>query len=331
MEKHKKKRTHPIFWSIVVLVAIFCLMRLYFMLTDDFRLANITNDMPFQKEWEIPDLTAAEKQNIQGILAQRFSYIGKGSQCYAFVSDDGGYVIKFFKFKHLRPNWFVEMLPRIPPFSTYRNKQAMRKLRKLYGVFEGYRLAYEEHKGDSGLIFVHLNKTKNVFGNVTLIDKLGLERNIHLDDVVFVIQEKTMTTRKVIEDALKNGDIDTVKLRLGQIVDLYLKEYNKGIFDKDHGVLHNTGFVGEKPIHLDVGKLVQCGRIKQQKVYEPDLVMMAERAAKWIKASYPKQYPEIARHLEDKLSQSFGHQFKFKEPFAITQEPIADNGPCSKK
>ena len=35
----------------------------------------------------------------------------------------------------------------------------MHKQKKLDGVFAGYRLAYEVHRVESGLLFIHLNKT----------------------------------------------------------------------------------------------------------------------------------------------------------------------------
>src|SRR5262249_60872628 len=114
-------------------------------------------DMPHHKEWEIPALQNDEKQKLNAILSQKFSYIGKGAQSYAFSSADNQYVLKFFKFKHLTPHWFVELFPPFPPFSTYRETQAVRKQRKLMGVFEGYHLAYEVHKQPSGLIYAHLN------------------------------------------------------------------------------------------------------------------------------------------------------------------------------
>jgi len=58
-------------------------------------------------------LSDQEHQELAQILNQKFSYIGKGAQCYAFVSDDQLYVLKFFKFKHLKPNLLVDLIPSI--------------------------------------------------------------------------------------------------------------------------------------------------------------------------------------------------------------------------
>src|SRR5205085_10468413 len=88
-------------YALFAILIIFGLSRLYYRLTDDFRIANITYDLPFTPPWKVPHLTLDEYKNLEKILSQTFSYIGKGAQCYAFKSEDGKFVLKFFKFKHL--------------------------------------------------------------------------------------------------------------------------------------------------------------------------------------------------------------------------------------
>lgn len=116
MKSPNKTNFRIFLWIGIVAVLLFGMGRLYFRLTDDFRLGNITYDMPHHDEWDIPKLSDEERQRLDSILSQKFTYIGKGAQSYAFGSDDGKYVLKFFKFKHLTPHWFVEMFPLFPPF-----------------------------------------------------------------------------------------------------------------------------------------------------------------------------------------------------------------------
>lgn len=298
-------------WLGIVAVTIFGITRLYFRTTDDFRIGNITYEMPYHQEWEIPPLSSEEKNQLESILAQKWYYIGKGAQSYAFHSADDKYVLKFFKFKHLRPNWVMNLMPPLAPLIEYRHRQAVRKDRKLYGVFDGYRLAYAVHKNESGLLFIHLNTTHNLHKTTTVFDKIGLHRTIHLDDVVFIVQEKAQTTRSVINDALKKGELSLAQRRIRQIIDLYLAEYQKGIYDKDHGVMHNTGFVGDRPIHLDVGKLTKEPEMTQPQFWQPDLERIGWKFALWIKESYPQYYPAMAKDLEGKLSDTFGHRYDF--------------------
>ena len=52
---------------------------------------------------------------------------------------------------------------------------------------------------------------------------------------------------------------------------MYISEYKKGIYDRDHGVMHNTGFVEDYPFHLDVGKFSKEESMRQVKFYKKDL------------------------------------------------------------
>jgi hypothetical protein len=291
-------------YAALILVGLFGLSRIYFRLTDDFRLANITYEMPYKSSWEVPAMTPEEKHHFDEILNQKFSYIGKGAQSYAFGSEDGKYVIKFFKFKHLKPSLFVDLMPSIGPLKEYKNKQINRKTRLLNSVFDGYRLAYAVHKDETGLIYIHLNK-EACNKSVTLVDKIGLERTVNLDDYPFILQEKVRTTRAVMTELMGQKELPKVKERIGQIFDLYLAEYNKGIYDRDHGVMHNIGFAGDKPIHLDVGKLTKEDSMKSKANAKQDFLFVVRRLNDWFKDNYPADYPEMKAYIDHQINTSF--------------------------
>lgn len=284
---------------------LFGLARLYYGLTDDFRFANIFYDTPNRAEWDVADLSEQEMSGFDQILEQQFDYIGKGAQSYAFGSADGKYVLKFFKFKHLRPTPWLDLLPE-GIFTEYRQSQTKRKKRKLENVFAGYRLAFERHRTDSGLIYVHLNRTKDQFPTVTVLDKLGLKHKIDLDQVVFILQERAETMNAVIHHHLQQGDVIGAIGKIDAVFALYMQEYAKGIFDNDHGVMRNVGFVGNRPIHIDVGKLKQNPEIKVQQNYAKDLDMVAKRMSVRLKVNEADSYPELKKHIEARISQLTG-------------------------
>lgn len=306
--KHWPKR---LIWVTLTILVIFFGVRVYYRLTDDFKIANMTYEMPHNSEWEVPPLTSVKRGELRVILQQPFSYVGKGAQSYVFVSQDKKYVIKFFKFKHLKPKWWVEALPAVPYFKEYREWQAARKKRLLNSVFSGYKLAYDVHKEETGLVFLHLNKTSDLDAKVTLIDKIGRKHMLGLDPIVFVIQENAKTTRLVMMDAIEKGDFALAKKRMAQIINLYLQEYGKGIYDRDHGVLHNTGFVGEKPIHLDVGKLTKEPNMQRPEIYRADLEKIGRKYEVWLKDNYPEAYSELMGFLKEKFTEIFGEEFEF--------------------
>jgi hypothetical protein len=303
-----QKRNLWIKFLFVALIGLglFGLMRLYFRLTDDFRLANIKYEMPYRSNWEVPAMTPEQQQHFDRILQQKFYYVGKGAQSYAFKSADDTYILKFFKFKHLKPSLFVDLIPSIGPLKTYKEKQIERKNRLLNSVFDGYRLAYELHAPETGLIYIHLNKSDNLHKNVIVEDKIGLEKTINLDEVPFILQEKVKTTRMVMTDLMNQNNMGLAQQRIKQIFDLYLSEYRKGIYDRDHGVMHNTGFVGDKPIHLDVGKLTKDDRMKDKEFNKPDLLLIVKKFNVWFKANYPQHAQTMKTFMDQQMQEIFG-------------------------
>lgn len=301
MRKKQRKWPKQVLKILFVMVALFAASRVYFRATDDFRYGNIVYEMPYHAEWQIPLPSNQEEEHLNRILSQEFHYLGKGAQCYAFTSQDGEYVLKFFKFKHLKPSWFVNMLPSIYPFKEYKENLAIRKKRKLLGVFEGYRVAYALDKEESGLVFIQLNTSNNPKRSVTIRDKIGLRRTINLQDVVFVLQKKGQTLRHVMTELLNRGDKETAKKRIEQIFDLYASEYRKGIYDRDHGVMHNTGFIGQNPFHLDIGKLTKNDLMKRPEVSKKDLELVAKKINLWIERNYPEDTSLFSEFIEDKL------------------------------
>lgn len=311
MQQVQSKKAWRLLRIFLYLLLAFALVRVYFLATDDFRIANITNEaIPYHPEWDIPSPTSAEQAQIDAILSQNFTYLGKGAQSYAFASADGRYVLKFFKFKHIRPNWLADLIPNISPFTEYKERIAYKKARQLNGVFAGYRLAYGVNKQESGLLYIQLNPPKQPH-YVTLIDKIGLKRTLDLGTVPFILQYKGVTLRNTMIDLLEKGDLALAKTRISQILNLYLSEYRKGIYDRDHGVMHNTGFVGENPIHLDVGKLSADDNMRQLNVYREDLLKVLARFELWLHINYPQYYQELIQYLETELSGIFGSPFTF--------------------
>lgn len=294
-----------LFKILIALVAIFIAARIYYYLTDDFRISNITYEMPYEASWQIPPLNPQEEANLDKILDQPWTYLGKGAQSYVFKSEDGRYVLKFFKFKHLRPSWFHDLIPSIGPLKDYKAKQEARKQRKLYGVFQSYKLAYDIDKEASGLNFIQLNVKGNPKRTVVVTDKLGIKRTINLEDVPFILQDQGQTFRNVLTELLQNGDVVTAEHRIGQILDMYAEEYKKGIFDHDHGVMQNTGFVGDRPLHLDVGKLLPNDAMKQKENAKQDAQVVAKNINEWIEKKYPKYKERVSKYIENKLHQLY--------------------------
>lgn len=303
----KKKFRKKLLFSVLLLTTVFGLARVYYRLTDDFRMSNMTHEFTANSKWEHPPLGEAKQQELIQILQQPYTYLGKGAQIYAFSSADGEYVLKFFKFKHLRPDWYLAWLPQFSFLESFRNNQIAKRERKLDLLFSGYQLGYASDQENTGLLYVHLNPKESLGFEPTVMiqDKLGFAHVIDLRSVVFALQKKGNTLRTTMKDLLNQGDVDQAKIKLNQIIDMYVIEYQKGIWDRDHGVMHNTGFEGEKPFHLDVGKLSYDPKMKEVANFKPDLLLVTNKILLWISNEYPQYLQEITDSIESKLSYVF--------------------------
>src|ERR1700722_2869530 len=103
----RNPRALKLFQFACALLLIIAVFRLYFVATDDIRVSNFTYELPFNSKWEVSSPSPEQKALIDKILSQNFTYLGKGAQSYAFESQDQKFVLKFFKFKHIKPSWFV--------------------------------------------------------------------------------------------------------------------------------------------------------------------------------------------------------------------------------
>jgi hypothetical protein len=295
-----------------MLIGIVVGYRIYVYATDDFRLANIDYDPPNTLSWFTPPLSESEVHELKGILKQKYYYLGKGAQIYAFSSEDNKFVLKFFKFKHIRPSIFVEWLPPISPFFQYKQKKIAEKEKKILNIFQAYKTAFTADRENAGLLFMHLDVDSEYRLPVTLVDKLGRHLNIDLDDYVFIIQKKGMPLREVLAGHFKRNEIAEAKARVHAIFDMYLDEYKKGIFDHDHGVDRNTGFVGDIPLHLDVGKFSIGDDFKSKDFYEHDLGLVAYKLKEWVEKAYPSHAEEMEACMQDYFVQQLGKPVDFK-------------------
>ena len=228
-------------------------------------------------------------QTLEKIAAQKFHYLARGKQSYAFLSDDGHYVLKFFDAHALRPF----------PFSGGSGGS-----QKEAGLFEGYRLGFLKNRENSGLIYVSLGADSSIPYSVSVRDRFGIAHQIPLNAVPFVLQVKAVPTRNVITALLHKGDLAQAKMRLRQIVDLYLDEYSRGVYDDDHNFMYNTGFVGERPIRIDLGRLTEDSAYRERAVYFEDLKKVAiDRVDGWMQRHFPHYRTEIVDNMRDKLAE----------------------------
>lgn len=296
--KHRFVYLFLIALSVVIIRAEY----LFYYPSTDFHIESITSPLSYHPEWDIHSLSLQEESKLRKILDQQFHYLGKGGQIYAFESEDKRYVLKFLKFKYLKPRLKNQLISLIPFFEDWQTNEMQRRHRKFNGLYKDYKWAYQLNKENSGLLFLHFNPTFNQFGPVVLFDKHGLKHSVELDQVAFVIQEKGILLDTVLTEKLNNGEIAEAQAKINAILDMYLRLYEKGLYDRDYGVAHNTAFVGDRPIHIDMGRISLDEKMKQKCYYKSDLVLVSTKISEWIKKRYPQFHSVLSKSIEDKLN-----------------------------
>lgn len=273
-------------------LATFCDIR-----TDGFSVARIHSDLSYRSDWETAPLSPENKIKLESGLEQKFHYLGCGGQCFAFGSEDGRYVIKFFKHKIRKPYSYFLKLPLPWPLSERQKRYLEKALFKLNRDFTSYKIAYEELQEETGVIYIHLNKGPFPSPSVTIVDKLGIEHQIALDKVEFVIQSKAELVYSRIEGLMVKGDLAEARQALRAILEVIVSRCKKGIFDEDPRIHRNFGFVNDKPIFIDVGRFVRDPLRKDPSVYKADLRTITKRFRSWLNESYP----ELVTILDEEL------------------------------
>lgn len=299
-------------FSCLVFITLVCYgsIRLYYKVTDGFSIENISSDFAYQPQWEVRPLTQIEKTESDVALDQSYHYLGKGCQSYVFLSDDGNYVVKFFKYQRFRLQPWVAYFPPFPGVENYRQDKLTSKWNKLNIFVTSWKIAFENLKDESGLVFVHLNKTTNLNKHLLIYDKMNMKHVLNLDEMEFCVQRRAEPLQQTLIDDKQTGRHVKAQELLTRLLGLILSEYQRGIADNDHALLQNTGVVDNRPIHIDIGQFVLNDKFKDPDYYHQDLFTKTYRLKLWLKDNYP----EMEKFLDKQLLQIIGPEYHTMQP-----------------
>jgi len=261
--------------------------------TEGFSLANISSNLSYDPRFDVGELPVASKE----AFLQPYFYLGCGGQCYAFISEDQKYVLKFFKYHHYRffPSWLI----RLPlPFSLSEKltrANGKRKV-KLERNLKSYTLAFKKLQAESGLIALHLNKTDTPLP-VVFFDKLGIKHVIDLSQKEFVVQTKAELLYPYLESCMRRHDVEAAKKALHQMVELISHRCSLGIYDEDPRIHKNLGFSPKGALFIDAGRFIEDPFRKDIAIQSQDLHDITHRLKKWLL----EYYPELAFELDEAL------------------------------
>jgi hypothetical protein len=195
---------------------------------------------------------------VLAILDQPFHYIDKGSQSYVFESRDGKYVIKFFRFDY--------------PETTL----------KVLTLFNACKIAYDQLREETGLIYLHLNLTQEGLPILLCKDAIGRKYRFPLDQYRFAIQKKAKSFRLTLQEA--RNDPVLMKKRMDQFLDLLRSRTAKGIFNTDPTLSRNFGFLDDRAIEIDFGNYRPTSTHNEIS----EMLRYTERLRRWLSTEAPE-------------------------------------------
>lgn len=276
----------------------------FFILNDDFSsLRPIKGDLNH--------ISSFEADKINQTLSQPFYYFSEGGQSIVFVSKDNQTILKLLKYRNFNPSKLIKILPDFL-FKNFKADHIKKRQQRLQSALLGHQIAFEEHRLESGLIHVQL-KPSNQFKEIEVHDKRGIKRIIDINQYAFILQKKAEVFSSVMENLLKQGKMSEAKTWIDKLFSLYLSEYQKGIYDLDHGIMHNIGCVNHDIIHLDVGSFIKDEKMKTRECHKNDLIKVTRKVYQWLNKHYPSYKDELVLKLEEKLQQHLNEPVSLKE------------------
>ncbi len=270
-------------------------------LTDGFSVREIRSSLPYNPNYDVSFESQQQKQVLQQIVSQPFRYLGKGCQFYAFESLDGLYILKFPKHKHLRPLTLLKKLPIPQRWQEKSNEKVAKREERVRNLFSSCLLAYQEMAEETGLLYVHLNRTPALERNVVLIDKLGISHEIVLDDHEFVIQKKAMPAKVEFPSLLQKKDKQGIHLKIQQLMDLVAQRCQKGIQDRDRSFVQNVAFAcnQDAAMFVDIGQFYKEGSLLTEEGAKNEIMRRLILLRAWAE----EKCPELRPYVEEEIRQ----------------------------
>ena len=282
-----------LFLFTLIVLAGWGVVYTYNQVTDGFNIRQITSSLPVESHIENEPLSLERKEELQKILDQPFSYIGKGCQFYVFQSEDGKYVIKLLKHKHLRPFTWLAKIPMPKKLRTITQDKMERRKKRVENLFSSCKLAFDEMQEETGVVFIHLNRSVALEKKITLINKVGVHSNIEIDNYEFVLQKRAILVKEIFQELQKEGE---TREKVNQLVDLVLARCKKGICDRDRSFVQNVAFCvdGTRAVFVDIGQFYKDPSILEEEKQREDLRKRRGNLRHWTK----RHFPELINYID---------------------------------
>lgn len=243
--------------------------------TPSFAVDAIKSIFPSDTSWASPHIG-----EFGGVFDQKFTYLGDGGQCYAFVSDDRQYVLKFFKQHKFRK----------------KNTPASEGIKRREDAFTSYKVAYDKLREETGLLFLHLVPGDGFQKQVTLVDHLHNAHPVDLGSLEFMLQKRVDLVIDVLSAKMQEGEEEEAKKILDDLFIFFHRRVDKGVLDFDPQIAINLGILDGRIVQIDLGRFSLATK---PQMFKTEHVLFKKKNAefgKWLRKNHPSLYPHYKQH-----------------------------------
>jgi hypothetical protein len=270
-----------------------------------FSIDKIVSRLPYNDNWEIDPITDKQRELlVQKIFPQTYYYLASGSQCYAFISEDRQYVLKFFKMQSLFPKGWPNSFP-LSVLQQIGFKYETSNQLFSERIFANYKDAYEALREETGLIYIHFNKTREFKSNVNLIDSRGKKHVVDLDALEFVVQKRAKKIYDHLKELLDVYKYDELQTCIRSFLQLIALRCEKGFVDQGLSIRNNFGFIANSAIQFDCATLTRDPSMKYPLNFRKEILEAAERLDMWARDNFPEVALFIQEEAQRLINQSF--------------------------
>ncbi len=263
-----------------------------------FCLGAICSPLPSLQKWTCRELSEEERSQVSEALSQSYNYLGSGGQCYAFSSEDDKYVIKFFKQKSFAlPKW-MERFPLPFLIAPLKKAKLKKKEHQRSKVFSAFKLSLDQLPQETGMLFVHLNRTTDLGKTLCFCDAEGKQHWLHLDDLEFVVQKKAEMAFARIDTLMQSGNVSAAKEAVFKLLQFHESLHRKGFRNRDPNFRSNCGFIDNEPVLIDVGRMVYCEEMKKASERKKQWEKALPRLQKYLSVKHPELLPYMESCVE---------------------------------
>ena len=272
--------------SIAIFLSLFVVYR-----SDGFSLSKIQGKL-VSGQANIPD------QEILQSLDQPYTYLGKGRQCFVFISEDGKHVIKFINYRRFSlPSWLFAV-PLTHDLQLWLAAIEDRRRLRFDETINSFHLAIDQLREETGLEYIHFQQGDGL-SFLSLTDRAHRTFQIDLNNIAFVLQKQATPIFDEFETRWHLQGTKGLEEGIAQFCSFVQKRCALQIADDDRDVGINFGFIQGQPILIDPGRIYVDPSLQSKTRIDQETRIATKRLRKWLKI----KHPETVAYLDQIVNQ----------------------------